>query len=221
MFKKVLVVDDIDSMNHAVATVLSAFNIEHIEYAQYCDNAYLKAKRAIQDGEPFDLLICDLSFKSDHRKVKIASGKDLIAILKKEDPELKIIVNSIEDHPNTVKALWDSGNIEAYVCKDRQGMKELNEAIVTVFRGNTYNSPRIERSLKQGNLIILNDFEIKLLRHVSNGLTHQEIQENFKENQISPSSKSAIEKRLKELREDFNAKTTPHLIGLLKDLKLI
>lgn len=221
MFKKVLVVDDIDSMNHAVASVLNEFKIEEVEYAQYCDNAYIKAKKAIQDSEPFDLLICDLSFKSDHRKVKIASGKDLIAILKKEDPDLKVIVNSIEDHPHTVKALWDSGNIEAYVCKDRQGMKELKDAIFSVSRGKIYNSPRIERSLKQGNLIILNDFEINLLRHVSNGLTHQEIQENFKENQISPSSKSAIEKRLKELREDFNAKTTPHLIGLLKDLKLI
>lgn len=221
MFKKVLVVDDIDSMNHAVASVLKEFKIEQVEYAQYCDNAYIKAKKAIQDGEPFDLLICDLSFKSDHRKVKIASGKDLIAILKKEDPDLKVIVNSIEDHSHTVKALWDSNNIEAYVCKDRQGMKELKEAIFSVSRGEIYNSPRIERSLKQGNLIILNDFEINLLRHVSNGLTHQEIQENFKENQISPSSKSAIEKRLKELREDFNAKTTPHLIGLLKDLKLI
>ncbi|MFN4764628.1 DNA-binding response regulator [Gillisia sp. Q332] len=221
MFKKVLVADDIDSMNHAVASVLQDFKIEQVEYAQYCDSAYLKAKKAIQDGEPFDLLICDLSFKSDHRKVRIASGKELIAILKKEDPNLKVIVNSIEDHPHTVKALWESGDIEAYVCKDRQGMKELKDAISNIGRGKIYNSPRIERSLKQDNLIILNDFEIKLLRHISNGLTHVEIEENFKANNISPSSKSAIEKRLKELREDFNAKTTPHLIGLLKDLKLI
>lgn len=221
MFKKVLVADDIDSMNHAVASVLEEFKIEQVEYAQYCDNAYIKAKKAIQDGEPFDLLICDLSFKSDHRKVKIASGKELIAILKKEDPGLKVIVNSIEDHPHTVRSLWETGNITAYVCKDRQGMKELKEAIFCIASGKIYNSPRIERSLKQENLIVLNDFEIKLLRHISNGLTHFEIEENFKENNISPSSKSAIEKRLKELREDFKAKTTPHLIGILKDLKLI
>lgn len=221
MFKKVLVADDIDSMNHAVASVLKEFKIEQVEYAQYCDNAYLKAKRALQDGIPFDLLICDLSFKSDHREVEIASGKELIAILKKQDPALKVIVNSIEDHPHTVKTLWDSGNIEAYVCKDRQGMKELKDAISSLSRGKIYNSPRIQRSLKQDNLTLLNDFEIKLLSFISNGWTHDEIQENFKENNISPSSKSAIEKRLKELREDFSAKTTPHLISLLKDLKLI
>ena len=221
MFKKVLVADDIDSMNHAVASVLKEFKIEQVEYAQYCDNAYLKAKRALQDGIPFDLLICDLSFKSDHREVEIASGKELIAILKKQDPALKVIVNSIEDHPHTVKTLWDSGNIEAYVCKDRQGMKELKDAISSLSRGKIYNSPRIQRSLKQDNLTLLNDFEMKLLRFISNGWTHYEIQQNFKENNISPSSKSAIEKRLKELREDFSAKTTPHLISLLKDLKLI
>lgn len=221
MFKKVLVADDIDSINHAVASVLKDFGIDHVEYAQYCDSAYLKAKKALQEGEPFDLLICDLSFKSDHREEKITSGKELIAVLKQEDPNLKVLVNSVEDHPHTVKALWESGNINGYVCKDRNGMRELKEAIFNLTRGKIYNSPRIERSLKQENVIILNHFEIKLLTHIANGLTQDEIQENFKQNNISPSSKSAIEKRLKELREEFNARTTPHLIGIVKDLKLI
>ncbi|QED37857.1 response regulator transcription factor [Antarcticibacterium arcticum] len=221
MFKKVLVADDIDSINHAVASVLKEFNVQQVEYAQYCDNAYLKAKRAQMDGEAFDLLICDLSFKSDHREEKITSGKDLIAILKKENPQLKVIVNSIEDQPHTVKTLWDSGNIDAYVCKDRQGMKELKEAIVNIYAGKTYNSPRIERSLKQENLILLSDFEIKLLTYISQGLTQDEIQEKFKQLKISPGSKSAIEKSLKEMRDEFGAKTTPHLIGIVKDLKLI
>lgn len=221
MFKKVLVAEDIDSINHAVASVLKDFNIEKVSYAQYCDKAYVKAKKAILEGKPFDLLICDLSFKNDYREDRISGGKELIELLKKEDPKLKVLVNTIEDHPHTVKALWDSGNIDAYVCKDRNGMQELKEAIFNLNRGKTYNSPRIERSLKQGNLIILNEFEINLLTCIANGLTQDEIQEKFKEDDISPASKSAIEKRLKELREDFNAKTTPHLIGIVKDLKLI
>lgn len=221
MFKKVLVADDIDSINHAVASVLEELNIEKVEYAQYCDKAFIKAKKAIMEGEPFDLLICDLSFKSDYRKEKISGGKELIALLKKEDPNLKVLVNTIEDHPHTIKSLWESGNINGYVCKDRNGMQELKEAIFNLNRGKTYNSPRIEQSLKQGNLIILNNFEINLLTCIANGLTQDEIQEKFKKDNISPSSKSAIEKRLKELREDFNAKTTPHLIGIVKDLKLI
>lgn len=221
MFKKVLVADDIDSINHAVASVLRDYNIENVEYAQYCDKAYIKAKRAFMDGEAFDLLICDLSFKADHREENIKGGKELIAILKEMDPNLKILVNSIEDHPHTVKSLWESGNIEGYVCKDRNGMRELREAINDLSVGKTYNSPRIERGLKQDNLTILNELEIKLLTYVSNGLSQEEIHEKFKSENIIPASKSSIEKRLKELRENFNAKTTPHLIGIVKDLKLI
>ena len=167
------------------------------------------------------MLICDLSFKNDYREAKISGGKELIGLLKKEDPNLKVLVNTIEDHPHTVKALWTSGDIDGYVCKDRNGMQELKEAIFNLHKGKTYNSPRIERSLKQENLIVLKDFEINLLTSIANGLTQDEIQEKFKKDNISPASKSAIEKRLKELREDFKAKNTSHLIGIVKDLKLI
>lgn len=52
MFKKVLVADDIDSMNYAVAMVLKEFKIEHVEYAQYCDNAYIIAKKPFRMERP-------------------------------------------------------------------------------------------------------------------------------------------------------------------------
>lgn len=221
MFKKVLVAEDKDCINYAVASVLKDMHIEKVEHAQYCDKAWLLAKKAILENEPFDLLICDLSFKTDHRNEKINSGKELIGLLKLEDPDLKVIVNSVEDHPQTVKSLWDSNNIEGYVCKDRNGMRDLKEAIIEVNKGYQYNSEAIENALKQENLLVLRDFEINLLTYVANGLTQDEIQGKFREKNIFPNSKSTIEKRLKELREEFNARTTPHLIGIVKDLNLI
>lgn len=221
MFKKVLVAEDMDSINHAVASVLREFNIKKVEHAQYCDKAWLLSKKAMMEEEPFDLLICDLSFKKDHRNEKITSGRELIALLKHENPNLKIVVNSIEDHPQTVKTLWDSGNIEGYVCKDRNGMKDLKEAIIKVSNGEKYNSAGIEQALNQDNLLMLSDFEINILNYISHGFTQDEIQDKLKEKRISPNSKSAIEKRLKELRDQFNARTTPHLIGIVKDLNLI
>lgn len=221
MFKKVLVAEDMDSINHAVASVLRDLDIEEVQHAQYCDKAWLLAKKAILEQKPFDLLICDLSFKNDHRKEEIKSGKELIALLKQEDPHLKVLVNSIEDHPQTVKALWDSGNIEGYVCKDRHGMRDLRNAILKLNNGDLFNSEVIENAMKQENLFMLNDFEINLLKSIAQGLTQEEIQQNLKEKSISPNSKSSIEKRLKELREEFNARTTPHLIGIVKDLNLI
>lgn len=221
MFKKVLVAEDMDSINHAVAVILKDLGILEVTHAQYCDKAWLIAKKALQDGNPFDLLICDLSFKPDHREERISSGQELIASLKQEDPSLRVIVNSIEDHPQTVKNLWESKTIDGYVCKDRNGLKELKEAIFRVDRGENYNSPAIENSLKQSNLLVLNDFEINIVKYLANGFTQDEIQEKLKNNNIKPNSKSAIEKRLKELREEFNANTNPHLIGIMKDLRLI
>ena len=221
MFKKVLIAEDNDSINFAVRSVMGELNIEKVEHAQYCDAAWLLAKKAILENEPFDLLICDLSFKNDHRNEKLKSGKDLIAVLKKEDPNLTILVNSVEDQPQTVKTLWDSGNINGYVCKGRNGMKDLKEAIQVVNRGGTYNSLDIEKALRQANTLVLEDFEINLLSYIANGLTQEEIQSKFREKKIFPNSKSTIEKRLKELREEFNARTTPHLIGIVKDLNLI
>jgi DNA-binding NarL/FixJ family response regulator len=221
MFRKVLVAEDMDSINLAVSGLLQNLGIQKVEHAQYCDEAWLLAKKAILDGEPFDLLICDLSFKNDHRTQKISSGQELISVLKKEDPNIKILVNTIEDHPQTVRSLWESGNIEGYICKDRHGMRDLQEAILSVSQGQQYNSQRIEQVLKNDNMLILGDWEMELLKGIATGRSQEEIQENFKNRKISPSSKSSIEKRLKELREEFGANTTPHLVGILKDLKLI
>lgn len=221
MFQKVLVAEDMDSINLAVSELLQDLGIQKVAHAQYCDEAWLLAKKAILEGEPFDLLICDLSFKNDHRTEKISSGKELISVLRQEDPKIKVLVNSIEDHPQTVRSLWNSGNINAYVCKDRHGMRDLEEAILAVKEGKIYNSGRIESLLKNDHMLILGDWEMELLKAIASGFSQEEIQEDFKKRNIIPSSKSSIEKRLKELREEFGAKTTPHLVGILKDLKLI
>ncbi len=62
MFKNVLIAEDMDSINLAVASVLKEMNITGVVHAQYCDKAWLLAKKASQDEHPFDLLICNLSF---------------------------------------------------------------------------------------------------------------------------------------------------------------
>ena len=221
MFQKVLVAEDIDSISYAVGSVLEEMEIQEIVHAQYCDKAWLLAKKASNEKQPFDLLICDLSFKEDHRDEKIKSGKELISILKSEYPELKVLVNSIEDHPQIVKELWESGNIDAYVFKDRSGLKELKIALDRIDKGETYLSPSIQNVINQSNLLVLSDFEINIVKFLANGLTQNQIEQELKTQNIKPSSKSAIEKKLKELREEFNANTNPHLVSIMKDLQLI
>ena len=90
-----------------------------------------------------------------------------------------------------------------------------------MYKGEKYNSPSIEKALTQNNLLVLNNFEINIVNYLALGFTQDEIHQKLKNENIKPNSKSAIEKRLKELREEFNANTIPHLIGIMKDLKLI
>lgn len=221
MFKKVLVAEDMDSINQAVASTLDSLGLKVVHHAQYCDKAWIMAKKAIQENEPYDLLICDLSFKQDHRDEKISSGQQLIEKLKNEDPQLKVIVNSVEDHPQTVKDIWKTGNIEAYICKDRNGLKELKNAVSSIMNGTKYHSPVVEKALNANNLLELGDFEIFIVKSLAEGLTQDDIQTELKLRSIKPNSKSAIEKRLKYLKEEFNANTNPHLVGIMKDLRLI
>lgn len=221
MFKKILVAEDIDSINRGMSAVLQKLGRPEVFHASYCDDAYLKARRAALDGSPFDLLICDLSFKPDHRAEKLTSGQELISVVAGEFPELRIIVYSVEDHPQTVRALWDTGQIHGYACKGRNGLFYLEKAIRTVHGGNNYLSAQVEAAVQHRNFLTLREYELALLKLLANGFTQEEIEERFKKDGIAPSSKSSIEKRLKELKEDFNANTTIHLITILKDLRLI
>ncbi|MFT6930877.1 MAG: DNA-binding NarL/FixJ family response regulator [Sediminicola sp.] len=221
MYDKVLVAEDIDSISMGVGMILKKLKIKEVQHTSYCDEAFLKAKKALQDGDPFQLLISDLSFKPDYREAKLSSGHELIVALKNEQPNLKVIVYSIEDHPQIVKSLWNSGLINGYVSKDRKGLIELEEAIAQIFKNEAYMSPKLALLMDQKNIMTLGNFEIQLMTSLANGQTHDEIQHHFKANGISPSSKSSIEKRIKELKEEFQANTTAHLVSILKDLRLI
>ena len=62
MFSKVLLAEDLDSINIAVATTLDELNVVDVDNVKYCDDALLKIIKAIQDNNPYQLLITDLSF---------------------------------------------------------------------------------------------------------------------------------------------------------------
>ena len=221
MYEKVLVAEDIDSISMGVDMILKKLKIRDIQHTSYCDDAFLKAKKAQQDGNPFQLLISDLSFNPDYREAKLSSGHELIVALKKEQPTLKVSVYSVEDHPQIINSLWESGLINGYVSKDRKGLAELKEAISNSYNNDAYISPKLALLLDQKNIKTLGDFEILLMTNLANGQTYDEIEKHFKTNGISPSSKSSIEKRIKELKEEFQANTTVHLVSILKDLRLI
>ncbi|TYP99018.1 DNA-binding NarL/FixJ family response regulator [Tenacibaculum adriaticum] len=221
MFTKVLISDDLGSINQGVLSVLDNLGINNVQQVQYCDDAYLKIKRAILDEAPYDLLITDLSFKADHREQKYPSGEDLIRALKQEHPELKIIAYSVEDRLQKVRLLMNTYHTDAYVCKGRHGLVELEKAIQLVYDNKNYLSPQVAQAISHKTDLEINDYDIELVKLLSNGLSQEDISIHLKDNNISPSSLSSVEKRLNKLRIQFKANNAIHLVAIVKDLGLI
>ena len=221
MFSKVLVSDDLGSVNKGVAGDLDIVGLEHITQVQYCDDAYLRIKRAIKDRTPFDLIITDLHFKPDHRLQDFNSGEALIRQLRVENIPIKIIVYSVEDRLQKARHLINAYSVDAYVCKGRHGLSELKDAIKQVYNGERYLSPQVDQALNHKHDLEITDYDIELIRQLSAGMSQDQISDYFKMNGTSPSSLSSIEKRLNKLRIQFKANNAIHLVAIVKDLGLI
>lgn len=222
MFKKVIVAEDLDSINIAVVQALEALGIPEIENAKYCDEAFLKIKKAALEQQPFELLITDLSFKTDYRENKIQSGEELIAIIKKEQPSLKVIVFSIEDKSYKIKSLIHSLGVDGYVMKGRNSIPELQKTIEKVYLNNDKHlNTSLAHTIFAKRLIEIESYDIQLLSALASGLTQDEIALTFKKDAIIPNGTSSIEKRINKLKIYFKANNNVHLIALAKDLGLI
>lgn len=221
MFKKVLIAEDFDSINIAVKQTLESLGVEEIQYAKYCDDALLKFKKAKQDNEPFDLLISDLSFVADYRKVAIPSGEKLIEVIRNLQPELNVIVYSVEDKAYTIKTLFEEQKINAFVHKGRNSISQLKTAIETLLYGKIFISPDLANILQDKTAKEIDNYDIALLNHLANGLAIDDMVALFKKINITPNSKSAIEKRVAKLKDYFKASNNVHLIAIAKDLGVI
>jgi len=222
MFTKILVSEDIDSISLGVVTLLQKNFSADIRSAKYCDDALLKIKRAVYENEPFDLLITDLSFKADHRDAKITSGEELIKAVRKEQPNLNIIVYSIDDKPYKIKSLFDEQSINAFVAKSRESAVELIEAIETIYTtSEVYVSPQLSHIARDMTVLEIGEHDILLLQYLSQGRTQQDISALLKTAGKASASTSSIEKRINKLKIYFKAHNAIHLIAIVKDLGLI
>jgi DNA-binding NarL/FixJ family response regulator len=133
MFQKVLIAEDMDFINSGIKSELTKLCIQQIDYVQYCDEAFLKLKRASLDNDPYDLLISDLSFDEDATVQELKTGDQLVEKVRKEFPSLKIVVFSVEDKTFRVQTLFNDFKINAFVWKSRDGLKELKKAIQLIY----------------------------------------------------------------------------------------
>ncbi|OXA79128.1 DNA-binding response regulator, NarL/FixJ family, contains REC and HTH domains [Flavobacterium aquidurense] len=222
MFKKVLIAEDLDAISLGIEQVLKDLNIVDFQHSKFCDEAFLKVLAAINKNEPFDLLISDLSFKTDHREAKIASGDELVLKVRELQPDIKIIAYSVEDKNYRIKSLFDKAEIDAFVLKGLNSIEELKKAIhITSTSDQKFISPEVASALQEKNNFEIDDLDIQILKHLSSGTPQDEIIQIFKDLGIKPNSKSAMEKRLSKLKDFFKANNTVQLVFIAKDMGII
>jgi DNA-binding NarL/FixJ family response regulator len=222
MFKKVLVAEDLDSISIAVIQVLEDLKIPTIHHVKYCDDGLLKVKKALLDNEPYDLLISDLSFKTDHRKTTLTNGEDLIKAVNNVQPKLKKIIFSIEDKSYRIKTLFNDLGINAYVSKGRNSIEELRNAIEGTFRNEEkILSSDLSFSFNDKALIEIESYDISILQLLAQGYILEHISNEFKASCITPNGTSSIEKRINKLKIYFKANNNVHLIAIAKDFGLV
>lgn len=222
MFRKVLVAEDLDSISITVVQALEELSIVEIHHAKYCDDAFLKIKKALHDNMPYDLLISDLSFKQDHRENRLSTGEELIDAVKKIQPNIKTIVFSIEDKSFRIKSLFNNSGINAYVSKGRNSIPQLKNAVQNIFNSDEkIISDELSHLLKDKSILEIETYDISLLKLLSKGLILDEIALEFKNSEIIPNGTSSIEKRINKLKIYFRANNNVHLIAIAKDLGLV
>ncbi|WP_315823478.1 response regulator [Paraflavitalea speifideaquila] len=194
MITKVLIVEDQESANISVQKTMADLGITEIEHAYYCDDALERITQRAGTDRSYDLLITDLFFEPDDRKVTLAGGTDLIAAARKIQPDLKVLVFSAESKAGNIEMLYAKFDIDAYVRKARNDARELKEAICELAQHRRYRPRHISDLINSKNTYEFTDIEITIITSLAQGMLQKDIPDYLKANQLKPSGLSSVEK---------------------------
>jgi len=221
MIGKVIIAEDHESANLSIQKTVEELRIKHIDQVFYCDDALKKIQIAKQKDQPYDLLITDLYFEADGSFQKIGGGFDLIHSVRAIQPEIMILIFSAENRPATIDMLFKKYEIDAYVRKARHDAKELKIALDSLSKGQRYYPQRLAQHVKQLNAYEFTEYDVKIIRLLSQGYQQNEISNYLKQHNIKPSSLSTIEKRLNQIREELGFSKNEQLVLFCKETGIL
>jgi DNA-binding NarL/FixJ family response regulator len=221
MFEKVLIAEDHQTSSRAVAKTIQDLEIPVFDYVYYCDDAYTRIKKELAAAKPYDLLITDLSFIEDHRLQHLKSGIDLIKAARELQPSLKVIIFSVEGRPALIKSFFSTLQINGFVQKGRLDAIELEQAVRTIVKGQTFISPRIKEQISPSNSHQFTNYDLTVISLLAAGMQLKEIPAKLSALRITPNGMSSMEKRLNHIKTVLNFKKNEQLIAFCKDMGII
>lgn len=151
-------------------------------------------------NNPVDILVTDLSMPN-------IDGIELSQLVKKNKPDIKIVVVSMLNETNKTLNLMNIG-VAAYLLKNAP-KEEYEQVLRLVSNGEQFFSPELTQKIKisqQKECIKLTPRETEVLQLVASELTNQEIA-----SQLFVSPTTVISHR-KRLLQKFSARNTAGLI---------
>jgi DNA-binding NarL/FixJ family response regulator len=196
---KVYLVDDHAILLDGVRSLLSSTD----EYEVVASAGTAEEAVKYLQANPVDILISDYSLPG-------MDGLDLVRIMQRIKPELKIIIMSMHDEAHLVKEILKEG-IKGYLLK-KDSQKELTAALEQVRAGKIYLSNEIN-SLLISNLQnpdegkLLTEREREILKLIAREYTNKDIAEELF------ISERTVETHRKNI---FRKTKTSSLVGLIK-----
>lgn len=220
MFKKILIAEDHDTENFAVQVTLRDLGIVDPDYVYYCDHALAWIKNAIRAGEPYNLLITDINFKDDGSVQEIKDGLSLIKAIKSVQPDIKVVVMTVQEITPAVHEMLKAKQIDGYVLKARRGREHLKEALRMVYQGRIYQSADNKKSIPK-NSFEFSPLDLQIVNLLYQGIPQYRMPEILKQIGAKASSLSTIEKRLNLMKESLGFTNNGQLIAHCRDAELI
>lgn len=201
----VLIIDDhqiiIDTYRNALNEIektTSNIIFKSLE-AKNCDSA-IKIIEKENLKETFSLVFLDIQLPSSESS--ILSGEGLGIKIRESNSKAKIIVCTNINDNHRLNNILKTVNPDGLLVKSDITFKDLLVSIRDVLSNKTYYSQSIINllRLRAANDLVLDDYDVKILREISNGAKMKELLE------IIPLSKSGIEKRKRLIKEAFKLK---------------
>ena len=221
MIDKVIIAEDQEFANLSVQKTMEDLKVKQYDYAFYCDEAFNKIQLAQQKGDPYDLLITDLSFEEDGTPQAINDGIDLIQAVRKIQPGILILILSGQHRPDDIHHLFENNEVDAYVRKARHDVQELKMAMQALSKGQRYYPRSLAQQIKRSNTYEFTEFDITIIRLLYQGYHQNKIPDYLKAHNIKPSSLSSIEKRLNQMREELGFTNNQQLMVFCSNAGLL
>jgi DNA-binding NarL/FixJ family response regulator len=219
---RILIVEDHQLVTEGILHSLKEVGDFDAVTTNNCDDAFDLIKRN-QNTTPFQILFTDLSFDNNTAETNLASGEELIRVIKKKNIDLKICVITAHTETNRVYNIISNLNPNAYLLKGECNAIEIGFAIQKMLINDYYYTHEIHQKLMRRNIvqIQMDTMAIQVLKELPNHPKIANLEGIITKHDGTKVKLRSIEAKLAKLRIDLNANNNIDLILKAKELGII